>query len=153
MANNFQRHFNSYFPSSLTLIIDAANPANLADYDLFTLDGTPLLQQLGPFLPLLVPAQPAPDQAQPAPPPPPPLTDIAFSLGRKGGRQASYNGFMYSEDKIHIPRLWHDILAIGNSTPLPAKAALTPVANQVLMNIRRYSVRRYSVGIPFIIVV
>ena len=90
MANNFQRH-----------LLDAANPADLADHDLFTLDGIPLLQHLGPLLPLPVPAPHAPDQALPYSSPPSPLTDIALRLGRKGGRQASYNGFIYSKDKTH----------------------------------------------------
>ena len=97
MANNFQRHFQHLLP--IITDLDAANPANLADQDLFTLDGTHLL---GPLLPLPVPAPPAPDQARPNSPPPPPLTDIAFSLGRKVGRQASYTGFRHSKDKTHI---------------------------------------------------
>ena len=93
--------FNTYFPSSQTLMLLTLQSADLADQDLFTLDGTPLLQQLGPLLPLPVPVPPAPDQDRPTSLQPPPLTDIAFSLGRKGGRQASYNGFMYSKDKTH----------------------------------------------------
>ena len=97
MANNFQRHFQHLLP--IITDLDADKPANLADQDLFTLDGTHLL---GPLLPLPVPAPPAPDQARPNSPPPPPLTDIAFSLGRKVGRQASYTGFRHSKDKTHI---------------------------------------------------
>ena len=99
MANNFQRHFQHLLP--IITDLDVANAADLADQDLFTFDGTPLIQQLGPLIPLPVPVPPAPDQARPTSPSPPPLTDIAFSLGRKGGRQASYNGFMYSKDKTH----------------------------------------------------
>ena len=76
MANNFQRHFQHPLP--IITDLDAANPADLADQDLFTLDGTPLLQQLGPLLPLPVPAPHAPDQARTTSSSPPPLTDIAF---------------------------------------------------------------------------
>ena len=57
--------FNTYFPSSQTLMLLTLQSADLADHDLFILDGT-LLQQLGPLPPLPVPAPPAPDQARPA---------------------------------------------------------------------------------------
>ena len=78
-----QQHFAHLLP-----ILNNLDPDPLNDpADLFDLDQ---VQQP------LAPALPPPDQL-----PAPPLTELSFITGRRGGRQATYNGFVYTIDKTH----------------------------------------------------
>ena len=97
----FQQHFAHLLP-----ILNNLDPDPLNDpADLFDLDQ---VQQP------LAPALPPPDQL-----PAPPLTELSFITGRRGGRQATYNGFVYTIDKT-VPTTLE--LPPGNA--LPAKSIL-----------------------------
>ena len=80
---NFQQHFQHLLP-----ILDNLNPDTTDGdgADLFDLDNI---------------QQPLADLPPPEEEPTPPLTELSFISGRKGGRQATYNGFVYTKDRTH----------------------------------------------------